>query len=117
MATQSVNAESIRGLVEKGKAQRPELASRLEKAGMIVLFRTVNLTDPAHHEYMVESEEKPGEFYRVNGVCQCQDFTRRAPGGWCKHRLATALIERAQSDADKTTVAAIVAEWMKLEAN
>jgi hypothetical protein len=111
MATASVSADSIRRLVEKGKATRPELATRLEKAAMIVLFRTVEVTDGGRHEYRVESDTTPGRFYRVNGTCDCQDYSHRAPSGFCKHRLAVALVERVQDDAERATRTAIEAEW------
>lgn len=115
MATATVSADSIRRLVEKGKATRPELASRMEKAAMIVLFRSVELTDAQHHEYRVESEAEEGRFYRVNGVCECADFIHRAPSGFCKHRLAVALVERATAEQqERATTAAIVAAWEAL---
>ena len=114
MATAIVDPATVTRLVEKGKATRPDLATRLEKAALIVLFRTVELTDPAHHAYRVESEAEAGRFYTVNGVCDCPDYGRRAPGGWCKHRLATALVERAQAERERQDVAAIVAAWEAL---
>jgi predicted aminopeptidase len=107
-----MQTDTITRLVERGKAKRPELASRLERAAMIALFRTVELTDPETHEYRVESEERPGSFYRVNGVCSCADHAHRAPGGWCKHRLSVALIERATADEQAANDrAAVLAEW------
>lgn len=117
MTTQSVppvSADAIRRLVLKGAENRPELATRLEKAAMIVLFRTVALDGPEEHLYHVESESQPGRFYTVNGECDCQDYTRRAPGGLCKHRLAVALVERADDDARLSAEAreAIEAEWL-----
>ena len=111
-----VDPATVTRLVEKVEATRPELGSRLEKAAMIVLFRAVDLVDAAHHEYRVESEAEPGRFYRVNGTCDCPDFGHRAPQGWCKHRLATALVERAQAEAERRQLAAIVAEWERLVA-
>jgi len=28
------------------------------------------------------------EYHIVNGRCECPDTQRKAPEGWCKHRLA-----------------------------
>src|SRR5919199_978630 len=113
MAQAIVSAESIRTLVTKGKQHRPELASRLERAAMIVLFRTIQVADAAHHEYRVESESEQGRYYRVNGQCSCADYGR-APGHFCKHRLAVALVERASEDAERArqTRQAVETEWM-----
>ena len=104
--------EAITRLVHQGAERRPDLASRLEKAAMIILFRTVELVDAAHHAYPVESEQEPGRFYDVNGACECQDYQRRAPGHWCKHRLAVALVERAADDAERAAREAVIDEWL-----
>ncbi len=113
MAQAIVSAESIRTLVTKGAQHGPELASRLERAAMIVLFRTVQVADAAQHEYRVDSETEQGRYYRVNGTCSCPDYSR-APGHFCKHRLAVALVERAAEDAERAqqTRQAVAAEWM-----
>lgn len=110
----TVSAESVRRLVQQGSERRPDLATRLEKAAMIVLFRTVALDGPEEHLYHVESESQPGRYYTVNGACDCRDYMHRAPGGYCKHKLAVALVERATEDADtaEATRAAVEAEWL-----
>ena len=113
----SVDAARIRRLVEQGKAHRPELARRLDRAAFIVLLRSVEPTDATAHEYAVESDVEPGRSYRVNGTCECPDYAR-APGHWCKHRLAVALVERAADDAarERASLAAIVKAWEELTA-
>ncbi|MBI3977169.1 MAG: SWIM zinc finger family protein [Chloroflexi bacterium] len=47
--------------------------------------------------YLVESQYRPGDFYRVSltaGTCHCQDFKRRGPAP-CKHLLAAQEVEKA----------------------
>lgn len=46
--------------------------------------------------WVVNSQSRAGLHFevRLNGIlgadkhCQCEDYTKRAPWGWCKHRLA-----------------------------
>ncbi|MBV9322908.1 MAG: hypothetical protein JO352_03850 [Chloroflexi bacterium] len=79
----------LRALVERGKRRRPELATRLDRAAVIALLRTVRLLPDG--TYLVESDREIGRFYHVRRQCECAD-RRRAPGGWCKHRLAIGLL-------------------------
>lgn len=67
-------------LADKGTAAKPELAERMVKAAALVEAGGVRLTGP---ETAVVNE------YTVTAAaCDCKDFEHRAPGGWCKHRLA-----------------------------
>src|SRR5207244_13348727 len=47
------------------------------------------------HTYRVASQTRQGHGYRVNGQCTCSDVTK-APGRWCKHKLAVALYIRTE---------------------
>ena len=42
----------------------------------------------------VRSQSDPERWYRVNGQCECVDYQQH--GNWCKHRIARALIIRAE---------------------
>lgn len=44
----------------------------------------------------VASQTDPAKAYQVNGHCECKDAQYQAPEGWCKHRLATALVTRVR---------------------
>lgn len=44
----------------------------------------------------LRSQSDPGRWYRVNGACECTDYQRHGNGWFCKHRLARALIIRAE---------------------
>lgn len=107
----------IARLVAKGKEHRPELSSRLDRAAFIAAFRIVRLvdaSDSAHPLYTVESETEAGKTYAVNGRCECRDY-ERAPGHFCKHRLAVALIERAASDAAHANAEADAGQLVTVE--
>jgi hypothetical protein len=84
-----MNVATIRDRVVKGQALHPELAGRMERAAMLVVLRRVEKNDDG--SWRVESERERGHFYRVTpDGCECPDVPR-APGGYCKHRLAVAL--------------------------
>jgi hypothetical protein len=80
---------TLREIVARGKQRRPELAGRIERAAMIALFRAIGRQEDG--TFLVESDSRPGQFYRVNGTCDCPDHAK-APDGWCKHRLAIGLL-------------------------
>jgi len=43
---------------------------------------------------ILRSQSEPDIWYHVNGECQCMDYQLHR--GWCKHRIARALIMRAE---------------------
>jgi hypothetical protein len=83
-----VSLAELRALVEEAK----------RKAAFILVVRTIRLSGPETWE--IESESEEGHYYVVQkNLCNCRDyqlgasespepFTTKAPGGWCKHRLA-----------------------------
>ena len=81
---------TIRELVERGKARRPDLAARIERAAFIALFRRVEPRPDG--AWLVESDAEIGRFHTVHGGCDCPD---RAPSNLCKHVLAVALLRAA----------------------
>jgi hypothetical protein len=84
------------GLVARWAALHPELKDRLERA----VFLLENVQASNHPDiYLVRSSSGRGRYtVRVDrqaktSTCNCQDS---ANGHWCKHRLATALYEKAR---------------------
>jgi hypothetical protein len=65
------------------------------KAGQLVFAGKVTRLGPELYE--VESGEKRGTVYKVNGVCSCPDGAK-APGNWCKHRLAGRFFDIIEKD-------------------
>jgi DNA repair protein RadC len=93
---------TLQDLIARGKQRRPELSGRLERAALIALFRRID-----HQEdgtYLVESDLHPGQFYRVNGTCECPDHAR-APENWCKHRIAIALLQASRDRETRKRIA------------
>jgi hypothetical protein len=85
--------DALGALVAKGKAKHPELAGRLEKAATLVLNGDVTLLDNGEAEIFSSSECQVT--YHTNGSCTCADVAR-APGHYCKHRLALLMATRLQ---------------------
>jgi hypothetical protein len=107
----TLNADTVAlvvDLVERGKANRPELAARLERAFRIVCFRPI---ERLPHGWAVPSESGEGA-YAVTSEhhCSCPDAANRAPGGWCKHALAVLLVERVEA-AEAADTAALLAHF------
>lgn len=76
-AEQRTEAEK---LAEAGAARKPELAERMTKAAALVDAGAVRLTG--------QQTAVVNDYTVTAGTCTCKDFEHRAPGGWCKHRLA-----------------------------
>jgi hypothetical protein len=94
-----VHLSTIAALVTAGKAEHPELAGRMERACLILMFRSI-LPGEEPHTWSVESEDKQTRYSvredtnQAAGACTCPDF-EKAPKRWCKHRLALVLGYRA----------------------
>jgi hypothetical protein len=86
-----MDSQTILTTLERGKAAHPQIASRMERAAMIVLLRTIRADGTG---WAVESEREPGRFYHVDTACECQDYRRR--GGPCKHQLAVGLLQACE---------------------
>src|SRR5215475_6813266 len=92
--TQVTFREAVLQVADKAKAVLPDNASRIDKAIALVLNGHVEMVDG---KCRVASQANGKTIYhQVNGTCTCVDFTQdRAPGGYCKHRLAHGLYRRA----------------------
>jgi hypothetical protein len=99
-----VKVETIRDVVNRGKARHPELAGRMEKAAMLLLLRRVE--PETEGVWRVEPEREPDRFYRVTADgCECPDIAR-APRGYCKHRIAVLLLHACREHEQKRRLAA-----------
>jgi len=84
--------ETLAALAQKASAALPaESAGRLACAVKLVLAGDVTLAEDG--TALVKSATDPAAIYRVNGTCPCKDFAR-APEGFCKHKIARALMIR-----------------------
>ncbi len=81
-------------MTTRARLALPEVGERLDKALDIVKSGGVTPTNTPHI-YRVASQTRQGHGYRVNGQCSCTDVTK-APGKWCKHKLAVALWIRTE---------------------
>lgn len=77
--------------------ERPHLTSRIEKAGFIVLLRSIQELKYRRH-YRVGAEDGLRTYDIINGHCECSDYVRHGPGHPCKHRLAIELYEEVGSN-------------------
>ncbi len=91
----------VRTVAQRATAALPENAERIADAVTLVLNGAVELT--THGYATVASQRTPGLRYAVNGTCECPDYPR-APGHFCKHRLAVCILKRtlAQQEAART---------------
>jgi hypothetical protein len=85
--------EAVAEVAEKAKAALPEANGRIEAAVKMVLAGDVELL--ADNTAKVASQSNGTTTYRiVNGACDCKDYAK-APGNFCKHRLAYGIAKRA----------------------
>ena len=85
--------EAVTVGAEKAKAALPEANGRIDAAVKLVLAGDVELV--ADNTAKVASQSNGSATYRmVNGACDCKDFAK-APGNFCKHRLAYGIAKRA----------------------
>lgn len=89
---------TIQALIARGKARSPELSSRLERALVIVFFRTMEHL-PTGQWVIAGGHNESYYTVAAGGTdCTCPDAAQRAPRGLCKHRLAVMLVERAEQE-------------------
>ena len=92
--SRAVWREAVAEIAEKAKAKLPECGGRVDSAVKIVLAGDVELQ--ANGTAKVASQSNGSTAYHVvNGECSCKDFAK-APHQFCKHRLSTAIVRRAQ---------------------
>lgn len=84
---------TVQAMAQKAHEALPLANGRIEKAVEIVLSGGVTLQLDGHAVACSQSTPQTG--YSVNGSCECADAPT-APGQWCKHRIAVALLKRTQ---------------------
>ena len=86
--------EAVSEVAERAKAALPEAVNgRIEKAIAIVLAGDVELL-PDGKAKVASQSNGTTQYVVCNGTCECRDFAR-VEGGWCKHRTAAAIHQRA----------------------
>lgn len=78
-------------------------SDRLGKAELLLVAGHVQRQ--ADGSYTVQGSRK--EPYLVNGACECEDYKRNAPKGWCKHRIAAKLHRLTLHDLEEIRRAGI----------
>jgi hypothetical protein len=102
-----IAAGLIEEVTQRAAAQRPALASRMQRAAMLLEARALTYST-GQRVWKVRSQSAGGVVYTVatradghTASCQCQDCLYQAPKGWCKHRLAVELalaVDHAQAE-------------------
>jgi hypothetical protein len=83
---------AISQATEAARRRFPHSTDRIERAHELVHAAKVVL-HPRGRTATVRSSDDT-KTYTVNGTCECPDASR-APEGWCKHRLAVAILRKA----------------------
>jgi hypothetical protein len=86
--------QTVAQVAERAKAILPQEANgRIESATKLVLMGDVE--PQADGTIHVGSSSDPSKTYQLVGhACDCQDFTHKAPDGWCCHRIAAGIAKR-----------------------
>src|SRR5687768_7221905 len=93
---------TLRTVLAKGQAAHPELASRMERAAMILVLRRI---EPAVSgqagAYWVQASDGSREYWVTldprgyrGDRCTCKDYESR--GGPCKHAMAVRLLQACE---------------------
>ena len=91
MTLNDTTIRALQTLVADGKRRRPDLASRIERALTVLLFRPIEYVGCG--AYIIGNER--GAYYTVTRQsCTCPDAEQR--GTTCKHQLAVGLLERVE---------------------
>lgn len=87
--------QSVQDVTDKAKTALPECNGRVESAAKIVLAGDVELLPDGKAKVASQSNGST-QYFVVNGTCECLDF-KKAPHGFCKHRLAYGILKRASA--------------------
>ena len=87
--------EAVVEVALQAKQALPACHSRIEAAIKIVIAGDVEELADGTSKVASQSNDTI-TYHVVNGHCDCPD-AKRAPEGWCKHRLAAAIAKRAHT--------------------
>jgi hypothetical protein len=87
--------EAVAEVTEKAKTALPQCNGRVERAMAIVLNGDVELL-PEGKAKVASQSNGATRYFVVNGVCECPD-AKKAPQGFCTHRLSAAIAKRAHT--------------------
>src|SRR5258705_5751979 len=91
---------AVAEIADKARAKLPECNGRVDSAVKIVLAGDVELLADGTAKIASQSNGTTA-YHVVNGHCDCRDY-EKAPHSFYKHRLASAIVRRAQDlDAGK----------------
>ena len=94
MTLNDTTIRALQTLVADGKRRRPDLASRIERALTVLLFREREYLGCGAYSI---AGERPDTYYIVTRQsCTCPDATER--GMTCKHQLAVGLLEQVERE-------------------
>ena len=91
--TRQVWRQAVAEVAERATTTLPESTGRIEKAVALVLAGDVEVLGDGTARVASQSNGQT-LYHLVNGHCDCKD-SPKAPQGWCKHRLAHAIVKRA----------------------
>jgi hypothetical protein len=91
--------QAVTDVATKAKAVLVDSHGRIDSAVKIVLAGDVKLLEDGTAQVASQSNGTV-KYYIVNGECSCKDFPK-APGNFCKHRLAFGICKRATSLASE----------------
>ncbi len=95
---------SLQVMLADSCKKAPDLASRMEKAAMIVALHTIKEIPDNPTFFAVPSLDtangSDAKFYTTGTTCDCVDYKQsKAPKGFCKHRLAVVFQKRLEATA------------------
>ena len=91
---------AVAEVAAKAQAALPQCNGRIAKAAALVLAGDVEVLGDGTARAASQTNGQT-RYHIVNGHCDCKDYPK-TPEGWCKHRLAHALVKRAYPLAKQT---------------
>ena len=87
--------EAVETVAQKAREVLPEANGRIDSAIKIALQGDVELLDDGTAKVAAQSNGTT-KYFIVNGSCECPD-AKKAPQGFCKHKISYGLYKRASS--------------------
>jgi hypothetical protein len=97
--------EAVEAVAQNAREALPEANGRIDAAVKIVLQGDVEIL-PEGKAKVASQSNGTTKYFLVNGTCECRDF-EKAPGHFCKHRLAYGIFKRASTVGRQTLEASL----------